>query len=79
MCLAVPVRIVELSGAEAVVEIDGVRRGANVAFVRDPKVGDYVLLHAGFAIAKWTEEDMREFREIMAEMDDAAPRTRREN
>ena len=48
MCLAVPGRIVELSGQDAVVELGGVRRAASVAFIDDPKIGDYVLLHAGF-------------------------------
>jgi hydrogenase expression/formation protein HypC len=68
MCLAVPARIVELTGDNAVVEISGVRRSANVAFIENPKVGDYVLLHAGFAIQKWSEEDVREYREIVGDM-----------
>ena len=69
MCLAVPVMIVELDGEIAVVEVDGVRRAANVAFIRDPRVGDYVLLHAGFAITKWSEADVKEYRAIMGEME----------
>ncbi len=65
MCLAVPVRILELHGDEALVDAGGVRRSANVAMVRDPRVGDYVLVHAGFAIQKWSEDDVREFYEIV--------------
>ena len=65
MCLAVPAKIVELSGHDAVVELGGVKRAASVAFIDDAKVGDYVLLHAGFAIEKWTEEDVREYEEIL--------------
>lgn len=68
MCLAVPAKIVELNGDDAVVEIEGVRRAANVALIEDPRPGDYVLLHAGFAIEKWSEEDVREYREIISEM-----------
>ena len=68
MCLAVPAKIVELDGHDAVVEVEGVRRRSNTAFVPDAGVGDYVLLHAGFAIRKWSEDDVREYREIMAEM-----------
>ena len=45
--------------------MDGVRRTAVVSFVKDPQIGDYVLLHAGFAIRKWSEEDVREYNEIM--------------
>lgn len=65
MCLAVPLQIVELDGQNAVVELDGIRRTANVAFIPDPRVGDHVLVHAGFAIQKWSEEDLREYREIV--------------
>lgn len=68
MCLAVPVQIVELSGDEAVVESGGVRRAANVVFIQDARVGDYVLVHAGFAIQKWSKEDVAEFDNIMREM-----------
>lgn len=67
MCLAVPARIVELEGDSAVVEIGGVRRSAMVTFIDAPRVGDYVLLHAGFAIQKWTDDDVREYYEITGE------------
>lgn len=65
MCLAVPAKIVELNGVQAVVDLNGVRREANVAFIEEPEVGDYVLLHAGFAIRKWTEEGVQEYNAIM--------------
>lgn len=61
MCLAVPAKIVELDGDNAVVDIQGVCRDAIVTFIKNPKPGDYVLLHAGFAIRKWSEDDVREF------------------
>ena len=68
MCLAIPAKIVELNGPDAVVEIEGIRRPANVAFIENARLGDYVLLHAGFAIERWTEEDVREYNEIISEM-----------
>ena len=71
MCLAIPCRIVELDGDTATLEVDGVRRSCNVTFVRDPAIGDYVLVHAGFAIQKWSQEDMDEYRKIMDEMEQA--------
>ncbi|MFH0952819.1 MAG: HypC/HybG/HupF family hydrogenase formation chaperone [Verrucomicrobiota bacterium] len=71
MCLAVPVRIIELRGDTAVVDISGVRREANVSFIDSPKVGDHVLLHAGFAIEKWSDEDVREYEQIIREAGDA--------
>jgi len=70
MCLAIPARIVELDGLNAVVELAGVKRQANVAFIEDAAVGDYVLLHAGFAIRKWTDEDVQEYNAIFQEAAD---------
>ena len=64
--MAIPAKIIAINGEEAVVEMDGVRRTAVVSFIKDPQIGDYVLLHAGFAIRKWSEEDVREYNEIMA-------------
>ena len=64
MCLAIPAKIVELNGENAVVEVQGVRRDAIVTFIANPQIGDYVLLHAGFAIRKWSEQDVHEFNEI---------------
>lgn len=68
MCLAIPARIVELDGDNAVVEIGGVRRKSNVSFIEDARVGDCVLLHAGFAIQKWTDDDLRDYNEIVSGM-----------
>jgi len=68
MCLAIPAKIIAINGEEAVVEIDGVRRTAVVSFVKDPQIGDYVLLHAGFAICKWSEDDVREYNTILEGM-----------
>ena len=65
MCLAVPGKIVELDGESAVVEINGVRRECNVSFVHEPQIGDYVLMHAGFAIRKWSDADLAEYDKIM--------------
>lgn len=49
MCLAVPGRIVSIEGENAVVDYGGARRAANISFV-ECSVGDYVLVHVGFAI-----------------------------
>lgn len=72
MCLAVPAKIVALEGDRAVVELDGVRRDAIVAFIDDPRLGDFVLVHAGFAIRKWSEEDVADYRALLAELQDTA-------
>ncbi|HRZ11563.1 MAG TPA: HypC/HybG/HupF family hydrogenase formation chaperone [Kiritimatiellia bacterium] len=70
MCLAVPAKIIECSGNTAVVEIGGVRREANISFIDDARPGDYLLLHAGFAIRKWTEDDVREYRDLLKPLAD---------
>ena len=67
MCLAVPAKIVEINGDTAILDLEGVRREGIISLIDDPKPGDYVLLHAGFAIRKWSEADVREWREIMGE------------
>ncbi len=69
MCLAIPAKIVEMSGENAVVDVQGVSRTAIVSLIQNPQIGDYVLLHAGFAIRKWSEEDVREFNEITQGLD----------
>ncbi len=57
MCLAVPARVVEITDAIARVEVGGNVREANLSLVEDVKVGDYVMLHAGFAISKYDPEE----------------------
>jgi hydrogenase expression/formation protein HypC len=50
MCLAVPARITKIEGAMAEAEIGGITRRVSVVFTPDVKVGDYVVMHAGYAI-----------------------------
>lgn len=53
MCLAIPARVVALvDGDEAVVDLDGVRKRISLALVEEVGVGDYVILHVGFALQK---------------------------
>jgi hydrogenase expression/formation protein HypC len=72
MCLAVPLRLAEIDGNDAVGERDGIRRKVRVDFIREPKVGDYVIVHAGFAIerlsAEQAEEDLAIAREVEEEL-----------
>lgn len=68
MCLAIPVRIVSIDGDEAETEIAGVRRRVSIALTPEAKVGDYVLLHTGYAIGviddAEAEETLKLFEEI---------------
>ena len=60
LCLAVPHRIIEINGNEAIAEIGGIRKRTRIDLLEDVKVGDYVLVHAGFAIEKLKPEEARE-------------------
>jgi hydrogenase expression/formation protein HypC len=69
MCLAVPAKILSINGDIAVIELGGTQREASVMLLENPSVGDWVILHAGFAIEKLSEEDAQQtfalLREIM--------------
>ena len=57
MCLAVPAKVISTEGAMATVDMAGNRREVSLALLADAGVDDYVMVHAGFAIAKWAPED----------------------
>ena len=56
MCLAVPLKLVEIHGNSAIGEALGMTREIRVDFIPEPKVGDYVMVHAGFAIDRLDEQ-----------------------
>ena len=68
MCLAVPVQVISIQGAEAEVEIGGVKRQVSIMLTPEVKVGDYVLLHTGYAINVIDEAEARETLEMLTEM-----------
>lgn len=55
MCLAIPSKITKIENEMAVIDVDGVRREASLLLLSDAQVGDYVIVHAGFAIQKLDE------------------------
>lgn len=66
MCVGVPMKVVKIDGSDAVAEIDGVRRQASLMLMADEiRVGDFVVVHAGFAIARLDEEEARETLALM--------------
>ena len=68
MCLAVPVRIVSVDGDAAETEIAGVRRRVSIAFTPEARVGDYVLLHTGYAIGVIDEAEAEETLKLLEEI-----------
>ena len=59
MCLGVPMQVKTIENDMAICEIDGVQREASLMMIDDVAVGDYVLIHAGFAIERIDEEEAR--------------------
>ena len=74
MCLAVPARVISIDDQLASVEVQGVRRAASLMLLPEAAVGDYVLVHAGFAMQIVDEEEVRAMEALRAEMQ-GAPRT----
>ena len=70
MCLAIPARIVELSGHRAKIELLGNVREADLSLVENPALGEWVLVHAGFAIEKLSEEDARETLNLLMQVEE---------
>ncbi len=70
MCLAIPARIVDLEDDRAMVDAMGNRFKAKTTLLPDAKLGDVVLVHAGFAIARVDEEEAKKTWELFAEIED---------
>jgi hydrogenase expression/formation protein HypC len=68
MCLAVPARIVEMTGDQAVADAMGNRWNIRTTLTPDVKLGDIVLIHAGYAIAKIDEEEAKKTWELFEEI-----------
>jgi hydrogenase expression/formation protein HypC len=72
MCLAIPALVKSIEGMEAEVEVGGVSRRASIMLTPEARVGDYVLLHTGYAINVIDEEEAAETLKILEEMAAAA-------
>ena len=69
MCLAIPARIVsvEESDATAIVSLEGIKKKISTALIEDPAVGDYVLVHVGYALNKLSEDEAQRTLDLMRE------------
>ncbi len=68
MCLAVPALVESIDGGEAVVSIEGVRREISIQLTPEAEAGDYVLLHAGFAIGILDETEALQTLELLRQV-----------
>jgi hydrogenase expression/formation protein HypC len=71
MCLAVPVKIISIDGEQAEVDIGGVSRKVSIALTPEAQIGDYVLLHTGYAINVLNEEEAQETLNLLSRMVEA--------
>ena len=70
MCLALPVKVVEVGpGDSAVVDLGGVRKDISLALLDGGQVGDYVILHVGYALSKLDPQEAEKTLALFAELD----------
>jgi hydrogenase expression/formation protein HypC len=67
MCLAIPSKITKIENNMATIDVEGVQRQASLLLLEDARVGDYVIVHAGFAIQKLDEAAARETLDLLRE------------
>lgn len=66
MCLAVPAKIIELKDSDnALCDFNGITKEVNVALIEDPKVGDWVIVHVGFALNRIDESEAIQTQQIL--------------
>ena len=73
MCLAIPAKVIEIDNHMGIIDMEGTQREVSLLLLEDAKVGDYVIVHAGFAIHKIDEaeamESLKVLRELVSFMD----------
>ena len=67
MCLAIPSRITKIENNMATINVEGVQREASLLLLEDARIGDYVIVHAGFAIQKLDESAAQETLDLLRE------------
>lgn len=68
MCLAIPAKIVEIAHNMGTIDMEGTQREVSLLLLEDAKIGDYVIVHAGFAIHKIDEKEAMESIKLLREM-----------
>jgi hydrogenase expression/formation protein HypC len=67
MCLAIPMKVVEIEGNKGIVEYTGIKREVGLDLLEDVKLDDWVIIHTGFAISKLNEEEAQETLSLLKE------------
>jgi len=72
MCIAIPLKIISIKGKMGIGELGGVRRKISLMLLDKVEVGDYVLLHAGFAINKLETKEAEELLQLLREISEVS-------
>ncbi len=78
MCLAIPSKITKIENNMATIDVDGVQREASLLLLEDARVGEYVIVHAGFAIQKIDEAAAQETLRFLREAAELVEKKQRE-
>jgi hydrogenase expression/formation protein HypC len=70
MCLGIPAKLIKIDKDMAEVDVGGARRKISVQLLRDARIGEYVLLHAGFAIQKIDEKKAKQTLKLIEELNE---------
>ena len=70
MCLSIPAKVESIEGEMAVVSVGGTKYDASLQMIDDVNIGDYVLLHTGFAIQKISEEEAQDTLKVFEEFEE---------
>ena len=73
MCLAIPAKVIRVEGSKALVAIEDVEYTASLLLIEDVQPGDFILLHAGFAIEKVDPEEAAETMRLLLEIERNSP------
>jgi hydrogenase expression/formation protein HypC len=68
MCLAIPARIITINDQMGTIDMEGAQREVSLLLLENAKIGDYVIVHAGFAIHKINEAEAMESLKVLREM-----------
>ncbi len=68
MCLAIPAKVTKIDGEMATIDVGGVKRSASLMLLENVDIGDYVIVHAGFAIHKVDPEEAQESLKLLREL-----------
>jgi hydrogenase expression/formation protein HypC len=68
MCLAIPAKIIKIDDGMGTIDMEGAQRDVSLLLLEDARIGDYVIVHAGFAIHKIDEAEAMESLKVLREM-----------